>query len=57
MSWDFRLMYADKKLSLYSGANQLIFTQAVDLATTLNVYTAYVGFTGHMSGNRRELNV
>ena len=56
MNWDFRLMYADKKLTLYSGANQVIFTQAVDLAKTLDAYTAYVGFTGHMSGNRRELN-
>ena len=57
MNWDFRLIYADKKLTVYSGANQQIFSQAVDLAATLNAYTAYVGFTGHMSGNRRELNV
>lgn len=57
MNWDFRLIYADKKLTVYSGANQQIFSQAVDLAANLNAYTAYVGFTGHMSGNRRELNV
>jgi len=57
MNWDFRLIYGDKKLTLYSGANQQIFQYEVDLASTLDAYTAYVGFTGHMSGNRRELNV
>ena len=57
MNWDFRLIYGDKKLTLYSGANQQIFQYEVDLASTLDAYTAYVGFTGHMNGNRRELNV
>ena len=57
MNWDFRLIYGDKKLILYSGANDQIFSYSVDLAKTLDSFTAYVGFTGHMSGNRRELNV
>jgi hypothetical protein len=57
MNWDFRLMYADKKLTLYSGANQQIFSQDVDLSKTLSSNTAYIGFTGYMNGNRRELNV
>ena len=57
MNWDFRLIYADKKLTLLSGANDPIFKYDVDLAKTLESYTAFVGFTGYMNGNRRELNV
>ena len=57
MNWDFRLIYEDKKLTVYSGANQQIFSYSVDLSAKLETYTAYVGFTGYMSGNRRELNM
>ena len=57
MNWDFRLMYIDKKLNLYSGPNDVLFSIPVDLASVLESNTAYVGFTGYMYGNRRELNV
>ena len=57
MNWDFRLIYVDKKLSLYSGPNELIFSYSVDLYNELQSNTAYIGFTGYMRGNRRELNV
>ena len=57
MNWDFRLIYIDKKLYLYSGSNTVIFTYNVDLYKVLESNTAYVGFTGYMNGNRRELNV
>ena len=43
--------------SVYSDANQVIFTQAFEHDATFNVYTIYAWFTGHMNGNRRELNV
>ena len=54
MNWDFRLIYSDKKLTLYSDANDVIFTYVVDLAKTLETYTTYARFTRHMIGNRRE---
>jgi len=57
MNWDFRLIYVDKRLSLYSGPNEVLFTRNVDLYEVLGSNTAYVGFTGYMYGNRRELNV
>ena len=57
MTWDFRLIYTDKKLMVYSGPNELLFSHNVDLYSVLGSNTAYVGFTGNMNGNRRELNV
>ena len=57
MNWDFRLVYVDKKLYLYSGANSILFSYSVDLSKVFESNTAYVGFTGNMSGNRRELSV
>ena len=57
MNWDFRLIYVDKKLYLYSGPNEVIFTYNVDIQSILESNTAYIGFTGNMNGNRRELNV
>ena len=57
MNWDFRLIYVDKKLYLYSGPNELIFTYNADIQSVLESNTAYIGFTGNMNGNRRELNV
>ena len=56
-NWDFRLVYVDKKLFLYSGPNDIIFTYNVDLYKMLQANTAYIGFTGYMHGNRREVNV
>ena len=56
-NWDFRLVYVDKKLFLYSGPNDVIFTYNVDLYKMLQANTAYIGFTGYMHGNRREVNV
>ena len=57
MNWDFRLIYSDKKLYLYSGVNTLLFSYNVDLSSSLESNTAYIGFTGNMNGNRRELSV
>ena len=56
-NWDFRLIYLDKKLFLYSGQNEIIFIYDTDLYKILQSNTAYIGFTGYMNGNRRELNV
>ena len=56
MNWDFKLIYGDKQLILSSGSNNF-FTQSVDLSENLGTYTAFVGFTGYMNGNKRELNV
>ena len=55
--WDFRLFYADKKLSLYSGPNELMFSTNFDLATKLGTNIAYVGFTGFIENNRRQLSI
>ena len=57
MNWDFRLIYTDGRLYLYSGANTLLFSYSVSLSSVLESNTAYVGFTGNMAGNRRELSV
>ena len=44
-NWDFRLVYIDKKLFLYSGPNDIIFIYSVDLYKMLVSNTAYIGFT------------
>ena len=55
--WDFRLFYADKKLSLYSGPNELMFSTNFDLEAKLGTNIAHVGFTGFIESNRRELSI
>ena len=56
-NWDFRLVYEDKKLFLYSGPNDIIFTYNVDFYDVLQSNTAYIGFTGYMDNYGKELNV
>ena len=56
-NWDFRLIYVGKILTLYSGSNQIIFQKAIDLETLLSTEIAYVGFTGFMESNRREISL
>ena len=55
--WDFRLFYANKRLSLYSGPNELMFSTNFDLEAKLGTNIAYVGFTGFIESNRRELSI
>ena len=55
--WDFRLVYQQKTLYLYSGPNDLLHSMNIDLETTLATNIAYVGFTGFMESNRGEINI
>ena len=57
MNWDFRLIYIDKVLSLYSGQNEMIYSGRYDLVSKLGTNIAYVGFTGFLEGNNRELSL
>ena len=56
MNWDFRLIYSDHKITVYSGPNTVLYEYYVDLSSKLGTL-AYVGFTGYQRGNRRELNL
>ena len=55
--WDFRFVYENKKISLYSGPNTVLFQSYYDLEKTLGTNIAYVGFTGFMESNRGEINL
>ena len=55
--WDFRLIYSNQKLSLYSGPNDLLYSTAFNLEANLGTNIAFVGFTGAMENNRRELSL
>ncbi|MCQ2964003.1 MAG: hypothetical protein MJ203_00325 [archaeon] len=57
MSWDFRVVYEDKKLNVYSGSSDILFSYDVDLKEKFGTDLIYVGFTGYMNGNRRELSL
>ena len=56
-NWDFRLIYDSKMIKLYSGPNTLIYSGNFDLENKLGTNIAYVGFTGRMGGNKRELSL
>ena len=56
-NWDFRLIYANKLLKLYSGASQELFKISADLEDLLGTNIAFVGFTGFTYSNRREINL
>ena len=55
--WDFRFVYEDKKITLYSGPNTILYQKTYDLEETLGTNIAYVGFTGFMESNRAEINL
>ena len=56
-NWDFRLIYDTKKLYLYSGPNEVIYSVNIDLEDTLGTNIGFVGFTGFMESNRREISL
>ena len=56
-NWDFRLVYNSKKLTLYSGPNEVLYSANYDLEATLGTNIAFVGFTGFMECNRREISI
>ena len=56
-NWDFRLVYNTKKLYLYSGPNEVIYSVSLDLEKKLRTNIAFVGFTGFMESNRREITL
>ena len=56
-NWDFRLIYDTKKFILYSGPNEVLYSAYIDLETTLGTNIAFVGFTGFIESNRRELSL
>ena len=56
-NWDFRLIYDTKKLYILSGPNDVIFAANYDLEGVLGTNIAFVGFTGFMESNRRELSL
>ena len=56
-NWDFRLIYNTKKLTLYSGPNEVLLSTNYDLEATLGTNIAFVGFTGFIESNRRELSI
>ena len=55
--WDFRLVYKEKTLILYSGPNNVLHQMSYDLEATLGTNIGYVGFTGFMESNRGEVNI
>ena len=55
--WDFRLIYQNRYLYLYSGPNTLLYTLDIDLENELDTNIAFVGFTGFMESNRGEINL
>ena len=55
--WDFRLVYVNKKLILYSGPNDILYSLNADLEATLGTNIAYTGFTGFIESNRREISI
>ena len=57
MNWDFRLIYNDNIIKVYSGPNDILYEYKVDLTEKLGSTIPYVGFTGYQRGNRRELNL
>ena len=56
-NWDFRLIYDTKKLYLYSGPNDVIWSAKYDLEATLGTNIGFVGFTGFMESNKREIGL
>ena len=56
-NWDFRLIYDTKKLYLYSGPYELLYSTNINLEQKLNTNIAFVGFTGFMESNRREITL
>ena len=56
-NWDFRLIYDTKKLYLYSGPNEVLYSTYMDLEEKLGTNIAFVGFTGFMESNRREISL
>ena len=56
-NWDFRLIYSNKQLQIFSGASQSIYKVNVDLEKLLGTNIAFVGFTGFTFSNRREINL
>ena len=57
MNWDFRLIYSDSSLKVYSGPNDVLYEYKVSLSDKLGTTIPYVGFTGYQHGNRRELSL
>ena len=55
--WDFKLVYTDKTLYLYSGPNTVLYSMTYDLEKTLGTNIAFVGFTGFMESNRGEISI
>ena len=55
--WDFRLVYSDKTLILYSGPNIVLHQMSYDLEKTLGTNIAFVGFTGFMESTGQEVNI
>ena len=55
--WDFRLLYQNKNIYIYSGPNTILYSANYDLESTLDTNIAYVGFTGFMESNRAEINL
>ena len=56
-NWDFRFIYKNNKIDLYSGQNEIIFSKSISLEDSLGTNIAYVGFTGFMESNRREISL
>ena len=56
-NWDFRLIYNTKKFTLYSGPNEVLYSTNYDLEAALGTNIAFVGFTGFIESNRRELSI
>ena len=55
--WDFRFLYQNKNIYVYSGPNTILYSSKYDLESTLDTNIAYVGFTGFMESNRGEINL
>lgn len=56
-NWDFRLIYDTKKLTIFSGPNEILYSTNIDLEEKLGTNIAFVGFTGFMESNRREISL
>ena len=55
--WDFRLIYENKIIYIYSGQNEILYSFNFDLEEKLGTDIGYVGFTGLIESNSRHISL
>ena len=57
IEFDFKFIYEDKEFILYSGQDRIKHTNLVNIESTFEANTSYIGFTGYMNDKSIELNL